>query len=333
MQSVLHLDDSTITSLLEPRPGEVERAIADAFTAWGRGTAATTQRVRASVTAGHRGAPDSGAATTLAGMASAMAAVVAPYCGGKLYATANGRFTFVNALFHVDGRLLAILDGDAITGLRTAATSKLVIDRLAAAHATVATVVGTGRQGWPHAAMLARALPQLAELRVCGLAGDPAVAALARRVESELQVASHPFSDPAAAVHGAHVVVTITNSPTPLFPAEAIGDDTLLCAVGATKYDRAEIGPDVVERCAAVICDDVDGSRVECGDLIQAAAAGRFDWDRALALADLAADKVDVHRAGSAGPVLFETQGVALQDVALSALAYELHRAATVADA
>ena len=92
----------------------------------------------------------------------------------------------------------------------------------------------------------------------------------------------------------------------------------LICAVGATKYDRCEIGADVIERCAAVVCDDVVGSRAECGDLIRAAAAGRFDWAGAVEPARGARRHGAVRRAGVA-PVLFETQGVALQDVAVRA--------------
>jgi ornithine cyclodeaminase/alanine dehydrogenase-like protein (mu-crystallin family) len=64
------------------------------------------------------------------------------------------------------------------------------------------------------------------------------------------------------------------------------------------------------------------GSRVECGDLIAAAACDAFDWERAIELSDVLAGNVVVPRAGDA-PVLFETQGVALQDVAVAALAYE----------
>ena len=140
MQSVLHLDDRTVADLVDE--ASAERAVADAFAAWGRGEAATTQRVRA--------------AGRDAGMASAMAAVVPPYCGGKLYATNAGRFTFLNVLFDVDGTLLATLDGDVVTALRTAAASALAIRHLAAPHANVATVVGTGRQAGPHVEMLLR---------------------------------------------------------------------------------------------------------------------------------------------------------------------------------
>ena len=74
VNGLLHIDDATIAGLLDPSP--VTDSLGAAFAAWGRGEAATTQRVRA-------------AAGGL--MASAMAAVVPPYSGGKVYATRQGR--------------------------------------------------------------------------------------------------------------------------------------------------------------------------------------------------------------------------------------------------
>jgi ornithine cyclodeaminase len=302
MQFVSHLDDARIEELVDP--GAAEQAVWAAFAAWGRGEAATTQRVRAA---------------TNAGMVSAMAAVVPPYAGGKLYATTGGRFTFVNVLFATDGRLLATLDGDVITRLRTPAATSLAIRHLAPASTRVAAVIGAGTQAWGHVQMLATALPELEEIRLGGRSTSR------ERLAEQAKATGLPVAavgDPESTVHDAQVVVTVTSSPTPLFPASAIGDDVLICAVGATKYDRAEIGADVVARCAAVVCDDVTGSKAECGDLIQAAERGQFDWDRAVELCDVAAGTVTVPRAGPA-PVLFETQGVAIQDVAVAALAYE----------
>jgi ornithine cyclodeaminase/alanine dehydrogenase-like protein (mu-crystallin family) len=60
MQSVLHLDDTTIRDLVDA--ASAERAVGHAFAAWGRGEAATTQRVRAiAAAAGHDGAGESSA--------------------------------------------------------------------------------------------------------------------------------------------------------------------------------------------------------------------------------------------------------------------------------
>ncbi|HEX6658832.1 MAG TPA: hypothetical protein VF065_12155 [Ilumatobacter sp.] len=307
MNGLFHLDDATIAELLDPE--SVTDSLGAAFAAWGRGEAATTRRVRA-------------AAGGL--MASAMAAVVPPYSGGKVYATRQGAFTFVIALFDVEGRLVCTLDGDTITRLRTPAASALAIRALAALGSTNAALIGTGRQAWTHLDMLARELPGLTQLAVCGRRATAVAELVDRARAAGIPAVAAPT--PEHAVDGADVVVTVTASSEPLFRAESVGNRALLCAVGATKYDRRELGADVVARCAAVVCDDVAGSQVECGDLIDAAARGAFDWERAIELSDLLAGNVDVPRAGPA-PVLFETQGVAIQDVAVAALAYGRHRA------
>lgn len=302
---MLHLDDQTIATLLDP--AGVTDAVADAFASLGRGEAATTQRVRAA---------RSGQ------MASAMAAVVPPFSGGKLYATTAGRFTFVVVLFDERGRLLCTLDGGALTRLRTPAASALAIRTMAVPGARRAAVLGSGSQAWAHIEMIARELPGLERVAVWGRRPAAASALVAAAVERGIPaVACERTVD---AVDGADVVVTVTASREPLFASSAVGDRALLCAVGATKHDRCEIDAATVGRCAAVVCDNVAGSRIECGDLISAQRAGTFDWARAIELGDVIAGNVRVARAGEA-PVLFETQGVAIQDVAVAALAYRRH--------
>lgn len=297
-----HLDDDTINELIDL--ASVTDAMERAFGAWGRGEAATTQRVRAAA-AGQ--------------MASAMAAVVPPYSGGKLYATRNGVFTFVITLFDDAGTWLCTLDGDALTRARTPAGCALAVRRLAPDSPQRAAILGTGRQALPHLRMLAAELPGV-PLRLWGRRDDAVAATIALAAADGIAVEAAPT--PEAAADGADVIVTVTSAAAPILSSGAVSDRALVCAVGATKYDRCEIEPALVARCAAVVCDDVVGSHVECGDLIHAERDGAFAWDRAIELHDLVAGNVDVPRAGN-GPVLFETQGVALQDVAAAGLAWE----------
>ena len=303
-QQPLHFDDAAIVALLADAPDAVTDVVGRAFAAWGRGEADTTQRVRASASGQ---------------MASAMAAVVPPFSGSKVYATNNGAFTFLIALFDAAGALLCTLDGDMITRLRTPAASALAIRRFAVPGAATAALVGAGRPGMSHLEMLADELPALARVAVSARFPEEVDALVAKAHAAGIPAVA--AASPADAVADADVIVTVTSSATPLFPADAVSDRALICAVGATKYDRCEIDPVLVERCGAVVCDDITGSRVECGDLIAAAAAGCFDWDDAIELRDVLAGNVAVARAGAA-PVLFETQGVALQDIAVAALAY-----------
>jgi ornithine cyclodeaminase len=303
---MIHLDDATIDQLLDL--AGVTTAVGAAFSAWGRGDAATTQRVRAS---------------TPFAMASAMAAVVPPFSGGKIYATRSGRFTFLNVLFDTDGQLLCTLDGDTLTAYRTPATCALAIRALAVnggSTVTTAALVGAGRQSLKHLEMLAAELPALTEIRVADINPDAQTAVVASA--NAAGIPATLAGDTVSAVYEAEVIVTVTRSTSPLFPAEAVANGALICAVGATKYDRCEIAADVVARCSAVVCDDVAGSRAECGDLIQAHRAGAFDWEQAIELHAVLAGTAVVANSGRA-PVLFETQGVALQDVAAAGLAWQ----------
>ena len=155
--AVIHLEDRDVGDLLNLRAAT--DALEAAFAELGRGEAATTTRVRAAA----------GGA-----MASAMAAVVpgAGIGGGKLYGTHAGGFSFVVALFAIDGGVLCTLDGDMLTRIRTAAATALAVRHLAPAGVRVAALFGTGNQSRWQARALAQEL-ELDELRVWGRSVEP----------------------------------------------------------------------------------------------------------------------------------------------------------------
>lgn len=304
---MLHLDDDTVAELLDP--SACTNAMEQAFADWGRQEAASTVRVRA---------------VTPRGMASAMAAVVPSVgvTGGKVYATHQGVFTFVVVLFDLEGRVLCTLDGDTLTRVRTPSGSAIAIRHLAAPGARVAALVGTGRQALGHARMLAAEL-DLDELRLAGR--DP------RRVEQLVEalraeaVPAVAAADPDSAARGADVIVTVTASDEPLFGSDAVGDATLVCAAGATKATRRELDGATIARSEVVVADSVEGSRTECGDLVAAEREGSFDWGRAVDLAAVVAGTASVPRAGERGPMIFESQGVALMDIVAAGLVWHAY--------
>lgn len=313
---MLHLDDRTVGELLDPRA--CTDALEEAFADWGNHEAASTVRVRAA-------APR--------GMASAMAAVVPGLgvCGGKVYATHEGVFTFVIVLFDLEGRVLCTLDGDTLTRVRTPSVSAIAIRHLAAPGSTVAALIGTGRQALGHARMLADEL-DLSELRIVGR-NQQRVDEVVAVLQAE-DVPARGVMDPTTAATGSDVIVTVTASDQPLFPAGAVGEGTLVCAAGATKATRRELDGRTIGRSALVVTDSVEGSKTECGDLIAAEREGFFDWGRAVSLADVVAGNASTPRAGEQGPVIFESQGVALMDVVAAGLVWRAHTgAATVSSA
>jgi len=222
-------------------------------------------------------------------------------------------------LFSPDAGLVATFDGLGLTAIRTAAATALAVRHLAPPGATTAAVFGTGNQSRPHVQALAQELP-LKDLRVWGRNLDKAeqVAAWGR----ERGIPARAVADSDEAVEGARVVATVTSSYTPVFDGSLLDPAALVCAVGSTKADRQEVDGTTVERAGFVVSDSAEGALTEAGDLIHAAADGLFDWDNLADLADVIAGTVTPPQPGS-GIVLFESQGVALQDVVIATLAYQ----------
>ncbi|NCA12623.1 MAG: ornithine cyclodeaminase family protein, partial [Proteobacteria bacterium] len=78
-----------------------------------------------------------------------------------------------------------------------------------------------------------------------------------------------------------------------------------------------------------VVVDHLDNARREAGDLIQAAEAHAFDWSQAV---EIGAILRGAHpgRTSSSQVTLFESQGIASEDVALAAMLLDLAEARQV---
>ena len=254
-------------------------------------------------------------------MGSAMAASWPRHqvVGGKLYLTHADGFAFLVGLFSPDVGLAATFDGLGLTAIRTAAATALAVRHLAPPGAGTAAVFGTGIQSRPHLEALAQELP-LKDLRVWGRNADKAEAVA--QWGRTRGIPARAVADADEAVSGAEVVATVTSSYTPLFDGTRLHDAALVCAVGSTKADRREVDGATVERAGFVVSDSAEGARTEAGDLVHAAADGIFDWDSLADLADVIAGTVTPPPPGS-GIVLFESQGVALQDVVIATLAHQ----------
>lgn len=237
--------------------------------------------------------------------------------GAKVYTTVGGRFAFVVLLFDAaSGAPLACLEADAFTEFRTAAVSEVVAAALGPRDPKVLAVFGTGVQAGAHARAFARRFA-LRELRVVsrGDAGD-----YCARLGAELGIDARPAAA-ADAVAGADLVVTATRSKTPLFDGAWLAPGALVTAVGSTLPDGREIDGATLRRAAAIVIEDPLQTFAEAGDLRLAAADGDLDGDKVLTLADALADPARARPSDDA-IVVFESVGIALEDVAVAAAIY-----------
>jgi alanine dehydrogenase len=224
-------------------------------------------------------------------------------------------------LFDPDsGEPLALMDGRYITEVRTAATSALATRALANPGASVLAIVGTGVQARAHIDAL-RHVMQVNELRVWGRTRAHA-AALADFAPT-LQLEARLADSPAAAARGAQVICTVTGAREPLLSAGDVDPGTHLNAVGFAWPNARELSSDLM-RSARVFVDSVASALSEAGDVMLAIADGALPQEPDLTpLGDVVDGRAQGRRSRDEITV-FESVGIALEDVACAAHVYAL---------
>ena len=251
----------------------------------------------------------------------------ASYPGGactglKAYSVAGGKARFLVVVFGLDGALQALVEADFMGTYRTGAATAVAATALGARNPATVALIGTGWQARTQALALSRVL-EIKELRAYSRDAEKR-AEFARDQAEELGLDVVAPDSAEEAVHGADVVVTITTSKSPVLQAEWLEPHAFVACAGSNFHNRAEIPPEVVERAQTVVVDQLAAARLESGDLIAAAEAGRFEWTRAVELGSVLAGKWT--RPDSPGITLFESHGLALWDLAAGSVVVEAAR-------
>jgi alanine dehydrogenase len=221
----------------------------------------------------------------------------------------------------------ALLDGTAITAIRTAAGSALSVQLLSRPDSTTLAILGTGVQARAHAHAVPR-VREFGEVRVAGR--DPAkAAALAEELATELDLPVQAAGSYAEACAGADVVCATTHSTEPVVRREWLEAGTHVASVGFNPHGRevddATVAEAllVVESREAVLAPDPAGSP----DLLQPIERGVIDAGHIHAELGELVDGTRPGRASDDQITLYKSVGVAVQDCAAAALVLRAARA------
>jgi alanine dehydrogenase len=210
---------------------------------------------------------------------------------------------------------LAILDGTTLTRKRTGAAAAVATDNLAIPDATSLGLVGAGVQA--HTQLEAIATVRDIETVVVADVDEDAIAAFQDAYGDDYDVREGSIAEAA----GCDVVSTTTPVEDPIVPRDAVGDRTHVNAMGADAEGKHELDDAILLDSKLVIDDHAqcthsgeinvpyaagdltdDDIHAELGDVVIGAAAGRTDAD---------------------GISVFDSTGLAIQDVATAHVVYE----------
>lgn len=219
-----------------------------------------------------------------------------------------------------DGEVLAIIDGRLITDLRTGAASAVIARRVPLADRVTVGIVGSGHQARMQLESLA-SVYQLASAAVYSPTAEHRES-FACEMSRKLSIPIKVADSAEAAIRDRMVVVAASssNSSEPVVRGEWLGRCRLLCAVGNTRPQFAEVDIDCFSKADLVIAD-TEHAFEEAGELRRAIEFGAAPKTKRATLAQLVSGRVKVPRQGL---VAFKSVGSALQDLALAGRYYEL---------
>ncbi len=213
--------------------------------------------------------------------------------------------THMATIFLVDpqtGTPLAIMDGRLITEMRTAAVSAAATKLLAPPDGKILAILGSGVQARSHVDAL-RLVRNFEEIRVWSPTRE--------RAEQFAKEIGAKAISAEEAVRGADVIVTATNSKTPVLKGLWLKPGCHVNAIGACRPDWSELDDEAMSN--VVFVDSREGAMKESGDVILSGA--KIYAELGEALAGNVPSRVSE-------TTIFKSLGMAVEDIAAAMLVY-----------
>lgn len=236
--------------------------------------------------------------------------------GYKAYTSNKTGNRFLIHLFDAaTGQHLAVMEADFLGMIRTGAASGLAAKYLARPDATVAGIFGSGWQAEGHVRALCKVLP-LQCIKVFSRKQDK-VRDFCARLSELTAVSVVPAASAEDAVRESNVLGTVTSATQPVFDAGWLAEGVHINAAGSNALIRQELSEATIRKCDLITVDSIPTALAEAGDLLPLLEKGRLHARQLIELGDVIIGR-HLGRTSLAQMTLFESQGMAIQDLAVA---------------
>ena len=236
------------------------------------------------------------------------------------------RVSYLISLFDKDtADLVALVDGNRVTGLRTAATTAVGTSTIVPQRPLIVGVIGSGFEARSHLTAFSHLLefadirvfsPTPANREVFALEFDGAFGAPARAVDSAQEAAE-----------GADLILCAARSrdESPTLLPEWVGPNAAVVSIGSTTPAQRELPAELIARATVVVVDTRDEVVHGSGDMIAARAHGVDVDSLVVTLNDVLTGetKIDAEQ----GIRIYKSTGSGLQDIVVAEMLVKRARA------
>ena len=212
----------------------------------------------------------------------------------------------------INGELLAKLDGDSITSIRTGAVSGLATKYFSSPKSEVLAIFGTGVQATTQVEAVVSCRP-IKKIFVYSR-NVKSAKRFSNYIHNFHSINAYPGSE--KDLKNADIICTATPSENSLFDLDAIKNGVHINAIGSFKPHMKEIHSDIINS-SKIIVDSLEACKEEAGDLIQAKNESDWDFDNVFIqlgeVSKIEEKFIDLHQDNT----LFKSVGLAFQDLVI----------------
>ncbi|MDY9920204.1 MAG: ornithine cyclodeaminase family protein [Synergistota bacterium] len=222
------------------------------------------------------------------------------------------------------GELLALLDANYLTAIKTGGSAAIATDLMANKDASKLGIIGTGMQAFTQVLGI-QEVRDLTELRVFDMNKERVL----QFVEKVKKVQNHPYkiiaeSSADECVAASEIICTCTPSLTPVFNGDAIKLGTHINAIGSFTPFMQEIDDTAVIRAQKVVTEHVEGIWAAAGDILIPFNKGLFGKEKVNgSIGEVLTGKIP-GRETRDEITLYESVGSCVLDIAIAIAVYDI---------
>ena len=237
--------------------------------------------------------------------------------GIKHYVVNNGNYFYYIYLYNFrEKNLLAILEAEEIGRYRTAAVTALAINKLRTNNMHNLAIIGTGFQAQQQLKSVIATNPDFEKIFIFSPNKNRRTKFVIdfRKLFSKQEfVNCDSMKD---ALIDSDVIITATNSSSPVINYDYLKDQYLIIGMGAATPYYIEIDEKTIANCNLVIADDIDQAKLESGDLLNPVSKGLLQWKDVIYFSDIF--KPEFKLSYEKNKIFFKSLGIATWDVSIA---------------